>query len=110
MGSILLIYTHNIQDKERGTSEMQETTREETKQEKFIRLAEGRTNAIIDRIRVLTNLSDKRFYKYSDKEVSEMFCAIEREVKKAKLAFTKSRTNTKPFSFSSNREKGVDVK
>ena len=47
----------------------------ETKGEAFQRLAERRTNAILDRIRVLGNLSNPYAYEYSDEDVRLIFVA-----------------------------------
>lgn len=59
----------------------------ETKNERFIRLAESRTNSIIQKIRLLGNLSNRRNYDYTEKEVEEIFKAIENEVRNAKKLF-----------------------
>ena len=42
---------------------------EETKRDKFVRLAEARTNKTIKMIQLLGNLSDKRSYEFSDKDI-----------------------------------------
>lgn len=60
----------------------------ENKNEKFRRLAEQRTNKIISMISLLGNLSNKRNYDYRDEEVSLMFNAIDKELKKTKARFT----------------------
>lgn len=39
----------------------------ETKNEKFIRLAEARVNSVIQKIQLIGNLSNKRNYDYSEK-------------------------------------------
>ena len=62
----------------------------ETKRDKFIRIAEARTNKIIDMIQLLGNCSNKSTYDYSDKDVAEIFNAIEKEIKLAKMKFTTS--------------------
>lgn len=60
----------------------------ETKSEKFIRVAENRTNKIIDMVRLLGNLSNKAVYDYEKEDVEKIFRAIESEVKLAKSKFT----------------------
>ena len=60
----------------------------ETKYEKFKRLAENRTNKIIDMIRLLGNLSSKSTYEYSEKDISKIFSSIEKELRIAKLKFS----------------------
>lgn len=59
----------------------------ESKEEKFKRIAASRANKILDDLRLLGNCSNKRLYNYSDVEVSKIFSAIEKEVKIAKLMF-----------------------
>lgn len=60
----------------------------ETKNEKFVRIAENRTNKIIDMIRLLGNCSNKAVYEYSEEEISKIFTAIENELKVAKSKFS----------------------
>lgn len=59
----------------------------ETKSDKFIRLAEGRTNDVLNKIRLISNLSNRRNYDYSKKEVQQIFSAIEAELLNAKKMF-----------------------
>lgn len=69
----------------------------ETKYEKFKRLAENRTNKIIDMIRLLGNLSSKSTYEYSEKDVLKIFSSLERELKIAKLKFSDIADPNKKF-------------
>lgn len=65
---------------------------EEIKSERFKRIAEGRTNRIIEALRLLGNCSNRSNYSYTDEEVKKIFSAIEAEVKETKLKFqSKSR-------------------
>ena len=50
----------------------------ESKREKFIRLAESRTNKILNMIQLLGNCSNKQSYEYTERDVDEIFSAIER--------------------------------
>ena len=59
----------------------------ESKREKFVRLAETRTNKIIDMIRLLGNCANKANYDYSEADVQKIFSAIEKEIKTAKTKF-----------------------
>jgi len=61
----------------------------ETKRERFIRLAEARTNKIIDMIQLLGNCSNTGVYEYSQKDVEKIFSAIETELREAKKKFGK---------------------
>ena len=72
----------------------------ETKREKFIRLAEARTNKIIDTLQLLGNLSNTSTYEYSKKDVDQMFKAIEEAVNDAKAKYNKADVKTnKRFFF-----------
>lgn len=62
---------------------------EETKREKFVRLAEARTNRIIDTLQLLGNCSNTSAYEYSQQDVEQIFSAIEAEVREAKKKFSK---------------------
>jgi len=59
----------------------------ETKSERFVRIAEARTNKIIDMIQLLGNCSNKASYEYSKDDVKKVFNAIESELKIAKSKF-----------------------
>ncbi len=61
----------------------------ETKREKFVRLAETRTNKIIDMLQLLGNCSNSSAYDYSQEDVDKIFSAIESEVKEARKKFNK---------------------
>ena len=65
----------------------EEIKTEETKRERFVRLAEARTNKIIDMLRLLGNCSSKSNYEYSDEDVKKISNAIEREFKNMKNRF-----------------------
>jgi hypothetical protein len=59
----------------------------ETKREAFERLAQKRTNAVLERIRVLSNCSNPYAYEYSDEDVRKIFSALERELRIARARF-----------------------
>lgn len=61
----------------------------ETKREKFVRLAEARTNKIIDMLQLLGNCSNSSAYDYSQEDVDKIFSAIESKVKEARKKFNK---------------------
>ena len=66
---------------------------EESKREKFVRLAEARTNRIIDTLQLLGNCSNTSAYEYTPEDVQQIFDAIEFEVKEAKKKFSKVETS-----------------
>ena len=65
----------------------------ETKRERFVRLAENRTNKIINMVQLLGNCSNTSIYEYSDADVEKIFSAIENSVREAKRKFVKSETS-----------------
>lgn len=62
----------------------------ETKKEKFERLAALRTNEVLKRLRILGNCSNRNFYEYTDRDIQKIFSAIEDELKTIKAMFRKS--------------------
>lgn len=61
----------------------------ETKREKFVRLAEARTNKIIDMLQLLGNCSNSSAYDYTQQDVEKIFSAIEQEIRESKKKFNK---------------------
>jgi len=59
----------------------------ETRNEKFKRLAEKRTNAVLEQLRILGNLSNKANYDYSPDEVRKIFSAIDSQLRTIKAKF-----------------------
>ncbi|WP_444240322.1 hypothetical protein [Eshraghiella crossota] len=60
----------------------------ESNRERFIRIAEARTQKIIDMIDLLGNCSNQYNYEYTQKDVDKMFSAIETALKTSKSRFT----------------------
>ncbi len=65
------------------------------KSERFKRVAENRTNKIIDQIRLLGNCANKSNYEYSEEDVRKIFNAIENELKNTKMKYQAKTTNAK---------------
>jgi hypothetical protein len=61
--------------------------REETPREKFKRLAAQRTNAIIKRIQILGNCSNRYVYEYEEADIEKIFSEIERCLRETKLKY-----------------------
>ncbi|SMC65645.1 hypothetical protein SAMN06296952_2169 [Oscillospiraceae bacterium] len=59
----------------------------ESKRDRFVRLAEARTNKILDMLQLLGNCSSKANYDYTDEDVKQIFGAIEKELKNTKNKF-----------------------
>ena len=66
---------------------------QETKRERFVRLAEARTNKIINMLQLLGNCSNSSAYDYTQKDVDKIFAAIEAEVKEARKKFNKTESH-----------------
>lgn len=63
--------------------------KQETKRDKFIRLAEARTNKIIDMVQLLGNCANSNVYDYTQQDVEKIFGAIEAEIRETKKKFNK---------------------
>lgn len=59
----------------------------ETKRERFVRIAEARTNKILEMMRLLGNCSSKGNYEYSEEDIKKIFGALERELRNTKNKF-----------------------
>lgn len=62
---------------------------QESKRDKFVRLAEARTNKIIDMLQLLGNCSNTSAYDYTQQDIEKIFNTIEMEMKEAKKKFNK---------------------
>ncbi len=65
------------------------------KAERFKRVAENRTNKIIDQIRLLGNCSNRSNYEYTDEDVKKIFLAIESELRATKAKYQAKTQNRK---------------
>lgn len=70
---------------------------EKMKRERFIKIAENRTNKIIDMLKLLGNCSNKNNYSYDETDVRQIFNAIEQEFKITKTKFQEAQSNKKEF-------------
>lgn len=76
----------------------------ETKRDAFLRLAERRTNAVLKRIRVLSNCANPYTYEYGEEDIRKIFSAIEKELKAARAKFDQD--HRQKFSLSSPKGPG----
>lgn len=60
------------------------------KREAFLRLATKRTNAVLDKIRVLGHCANRHQYEYTQEDVKKIFRAIETELRAVKAKFMNS--------------------
>jgi len=59
----------------------------ETPQERFKRVAEARTNAALDKLRILGNLSNRQMYSYSEEDINKIFSAINEKMRETRSKF-----------------------
>ena len=79
--------------------------RQESKAERFRRVAEARTNKIIKMIRLLGNCSNRLVYAYEKEQVQQIFTAIREETDKAIQCFlAPKKACRKRFSLSESGE------
>jgi Neuraminidase (sialidase) len=55
--------------------------------ERFKRLATQRTNAVLQKLKVLGNCSNRSAYDYTEDEVNKIFSEIDRRVKETRVKF-----------------------
>ncbi len=60
---------------------------QESKKDRFKRLATQRTNTLLLRLKVLGNCSNRSAYDYSEEEINKIFSEIERRVRETKAKF-----------------------
>jgi len=58
-----------------------------SKRERFLSVAETRTNSILEKIRVLGNCSNKSLYEYNKEEIDKIFRAIQDKLNETKTRF-----------------------
>lgn len=69
---------------------------EETKRQKFIRLAESRTNNALKQIELLGNLSNPHAYEYEPEDVEKIIKTLKKSIKELEKTFTTE--NKKKFN------------
>lgn len=72
---------------------------EETKEQRFVRVAEARVNRACKAVFLLGNLASNS-YGYTDEQVDAMFAAVQKCVDDARAAFNKREKNVGNFRFS----------
>ena len=73
--------------------------KEQTREHRFQRLAEQRVNAILDKLRLLGQLSNRSNYEYTDAEVESIFKAIQKNINATKAKFREGTKGRKRFTF-----------
>ena len=74
-----------------------QTAPSRSKDDRFRRLAEQRVNAILDKMRLLGQLANRRNYAYTSEQVSAIFLAVSRELRVTKAKFEQPERAEKKF-------------
>lgn len=73
---------------------MASTTTQETKEQRFKRIASKRTENVLEALRKLGNCSNRGIYGYSDSDIAKIFSAVDGEMRRIKTLFNmKSKSN-----------------
>lgn len=80
----------------------------EIKRERFIRVAEARTNKILEMLRLLGNCSNKLNYEYSDEDVKKIFGVLEKEIENTKNLFLGKDISNEKFTLEDMDNTGDD--
>lgn len=67
------------------------------RRERFVALAEARTEKALKSIRLLSNLSNRNNYEYTADDVSQIVRVLESEVRNLKIAFSAQGQSSKSF-------------
>lgn len=70
----------------------------ENKRERFLSVAERRTDKILEKIRILGNCANKTLYEYKKEEINKIFRVIQNQLDETKLLF-KDGKRKKKFKF-----------
>lgn len=66
-------------------------SKNETRHDRFKRLAEARTGKVLDMLDLLGNLSNRSVYDFSDKEIDEIFDSIQKVADENRRRFKKGK-------------------
>jgi len=64
---------------------------QEDRAQRFKRIATYRTNEVLEKLRLLGNLSNKTNYDYTEEEINKIFFAVESQLKIVKAKFSSSK-------------------
>lgn len=67
----------------------------ESKRQRFLGVGETRTNAVLERIRILGNCANRNLYDYREEEINRMFKAIQKALDETKAKFLIGRKTRK---------------
>lgn len=69
----------------------------ESKHDRFLRVAESRTIKIINMIKLLGNCANESVYEYNNSDVSKIFKAIDKELEKTKSKYQGTESESNKF-------------
>lgn len=69
----------------------------ESSRERFKRLASLRTNAVLHRLKVLSNCANRQLYDYDERDIEKIFSEIEKAVRSIKAKFNYPNSRGKEF-------------
>jgi len=70
------------------------------KSDNFKRIAEKRVNLVLDKMRLIGNLSDTRYYEYSNEDAQKVVRALKKGLNEIDSKFkSKKKTETNSFTF-----------
>ena len=70
---------------------------EKDKRDKFVELANKRTKKALHSIKLLSNLSNKRYYSYDKSQVNKILNALKDEVRKLEQTFSDKQSSIDKF-------------
>ena len=59
----------------------------ENRRERFKRLATARTNAVLQKLKVLGNCANRQAYEYTEEEIDKIFVSVDKYLKSIKSKF-----------------------
>ena len=77
---------------------------DETKRDAFLRLAEKRTQAVLEKVRILSNCANPYAYEYTEDDVRRIFAAIEEDLRAARTKFRNH--EREPFKLRERKQQG----
>jgi len=66
---------------------MRKSPENETKKQRFKRLASLRTNEVLNRLKILGNCANRQIYEYSKEDVDKIFNEIGQKLREVKAKF-----------------------
>jgi hypothetical protein len=66
---------------------MKRVNNNETPEQRFKRVAEARTNAVLNKLQILGKTSNRQVYSYSEEDIKRIFSAINKQIKEVRAKF-----------------------